>query len=171
MSTSEIVRRYPNFKPSADTLRLFHFLEESEENVIIKYSTLSAIIDRDAQKAGRRYVYAALTMMRNEYSALFGVVPNIGIIRLRNSEKQGVLDNRVRRAQGQVRRGLKEAKTVNLDLLSDAEKRIYNVTLSVFGALNHFASPRVNKRLGSAVDQARQPIELNRLVELFNRKK
>lgn len=167
MSESQVVTRYPSFKPSADALRLFHFLEDAEDGNVIKYSTLTAIIDRDIQKSGRNAMYTALNLMRREHGALFAVVQNVGIVRLRNGEKQGVLDQRVRRIHNQARRGRRDARTVNYVELSDAERTAYNVALSTLGALDHFSGTRTAKKLTERVTEAQKSVSVRDLVSLF----
>jgi hypothetical protein len=168
---AEVIKRLPSFRPSADALRLFQYLDNDEampEGKIAPYSELNVIANRDVQRGGRGILYTALRMCLHESGKLFAVIPKVGYVRLRNEEKLELPKQRIGRIRTQAHRGRREIASINYKELPHPRQIEHNVMLSVLGALEHFSRPRAAKQLMDKATETGKAVPVAQLVELFN---
>ena len=154
---------------SIDTKQLVEFLAKTPVGQIAAYADLSSLVGRNVQGTARSALETARHICEREYNAVFGVVMNVGLKHLTDTEAINTAVpafNHVRRTMRKTARritALKDPETVPDDI------KIRQFTyLSAAGALVHMTQQKQIARLEGKVQKAARELPLAKTLEAFN---
>lgn len=167
MSTNGTAKRHIG-STSIDTRTLVALMVKVPVGESITYQDLSSAIGRNVQGAARSVLESARHICERDYNIVFGVVQNVGLKHLTDTETintgQAGIDHIRRTARKTARRiaSLKDPNSV------PNESKVRQFTyLSVAGALVHMTQQKQITRLEVKVGQAAKELPLAKTLEAF----
>lgn len=161
-----------NNKPSVDAQVLIERLLDMEPGDFISYQELSDLIDKDTQQGkGYRALFRARSILEREEQKVIIPIPNEGVRCLTDEEKVESGRGYIGKAGRAGRKGITRVTCVhNFDQLPNDKKIEHNYVLSVAGAIQHFARPKVRRQVEERIAQGNKVLScdetLNTVLEL-----
>ncbi len=140
---------------------------DTEDYGIVPYSELSALIGFNVQREGYSYLKSAREIVERDTGRLVGVVAGEGVKLLQPEEQVAIGPDTIDRMRRYTTRGIKRVARVQVEKLSEDQKREYHTTSSVLGALHLFTKPRSVAKIGEAVKTASDKLAIGETLKLF----
>lgn len=129
----------PEFRVSADASAIARAMEQLDVGDKLTYAEIEEIVGRDA-KSVRRAIATAARIMLREKRMVFGVIRNIGFVRLNDAEIVGTFDQARHRVRRASERALMRLVCVEYTSLPKDLQVRHNAALSVLGAIAEMSS-------------------------------
>jgi hypothetical protein len=142
---------------------------DAEDYNVIPYSELSAICGFDVQRDGRSYLKSAREIVERDTGRLLAVVPTEGVKLATLEEQTAIAPDVVQRLKRATTKGLKRVARVQMDKLTDEQRRECHTAASVLGAVHLFTKPKSIARIESAVDKAMDKLPIGDTLKLFDK--
>lgn len=139
------------FEESIQRRLLVDRLREIEENEIVTYSALSALIGDDVQEGGRHYLASAREKLAKE-GYVFDAVVNVGVKRLDPIGIVAATDNYLGKSVNAVVRAKRTLHVADYERLPDEEKKRYGIAQLRIGIAQQFSRRKALNRLKGIVD-------------------
>ena len=139
---------------SIESQELFRRLKkavDADDYAVISYGELSKLAGTDVQRDDRCYLDTARRMAERETGRLFGTVAGEGVKLLTPDEQVAQGSDVVARIRRATKRGITRVGRVQVEKLTDDQRKEYSTNASVLGALYHFSRPKSIEKIGTAV--------------------
>lgn len=157
----------PTFTLSADVRAVYDRLVRAKVGDTITYSELSGMVRREIQGKDRYVLASALRKCIGDGVA-FGVVRNVGVTRLTDTEIVKDSDNGLPRIRAVARKYAKRAMCIaDFAALSAEQRTRHNAMVSVYGAIAHLSTEKVAKKIEGKVSTAKQALALADTLAAF----
>lgn len=139
------------FEESMQRRQLVERLRDTQENEILSYSALSALIGEDVQESGRHYLASAREKLARE-GVVFDAVTNVGIKRLDPTGIVAATDVYLGKSVNAVVRANRTLRSADYARLPDADKHRYGIAQLRIGLAQQFSGRKAMNRLRSIVN-------------------
>ena len=154
---------------SIDSRTLYDKLAKIEIDGFIPYTELSEAITRNVQHEARGNLTTARNMARKIHGAVFGVVMNEGLKRLKDEEIVGIGMKSVKSIGRASRRAMNKlicVKDFN-NMPVDVQTK-HNTMLSVLGVMNVMSKPKRINAIEHKVATAQKRLPVSQTLEFFS---
>jgi len=156
---------------SIDTKRLVDRLAEVKPGETISYQEMTSVVGRNVQREARSTLESARYIVLRDHRALFDVVRDEGLRRLRDSEVPQVGAFGAQKIRREARRWRKRITfgVKDFGALPDEAKRTYGVYTSYLGLVEHMSKEKQVKRIEAAFEQdgKGESLPIQRTLEAF----
>jgi hypothetical protein len=156
-----------------DSIALYARLEKvTEEEPLITYKELNAVVVGDTQKERRGCLNTARRMMQREYNILFAPVIGIGLKRMTDRDVVLSKDKHYQKVRRGTQKSIKDLSTIqDFNGLPNGEKTSHLATMSNFKMIQHFLRPKQVKRLEECVSHKQEQLSMVHTIEALTGKK
>ncbi len=166
---SEIVSKKAFPDRSLETQSLVDRFLQLEDDELVTYQELSAIIRKDVQHEGMHHRSTAMRIARNEHLVCLACVNGEGVKRLTPEATAETGKMTIGKVRRESKRGLQRLACVKFDKLSTEKKLQHNISASILGVLRMMGGSGARKKLAnSTTDTAQLPVQ--RTLEQFTKK-
>lgn len=155
---------------SADVSAVEAFLQPRDPGSMVLYKTLSELIGRNVQAAGRYALQRAVKRLLDDEGAVWVAVSGQGVKRLTDSEIVALgpsYSGRIRRA---ARRGVRKLMAVqDFDKLTPAERMRHNALVAGLGAIHEMSKSRNLVKLEQLAGSTQVRLPLAKTLDAFKK--
>ena len=156
---------------SIDSRTIYDRLAKIEIDEFIEYSELSGLVGRDVQQEARGNLTTARNIARRTKGAVFGVVMNEGLKRLKDEEIVGIGMKSVRSIGRASRRAIKKLICVkDFNGMSTDVQTKHNTMLSILGVMNVMARPKKIEAIEGKIATTQKRLSIGKTMEFFSGK-
>ncbi len=134
---------------------------------VYTHQQMNETCGQDVWRKAQHKVVSARRIVERDYGIIFAAVSGVGLKRLNDAEKIGVVAHGTELIHRKTKRLVRKAGTVDLSQLKPAEVQSFNVHVSQLGAIAAFASHKATKTLALAVEQSGHQLPLQKTLEAF----
>lgn len=152
---------------SVDTEIIFKRITDLEIGETATYQELSALIGRPIQGEAYGNLCTARRKAFNERQMVFGTIRNEGIRRLDDAGRLVAGRDQISRSRKAARKARRIVATVDPEKLSEDDRRTYESAVMTSTVLELVTKPSKQKRLESAIREAKARIPVADVLKLF----
>jgi hypothetical protein len=153
---------------SIDVKTVYERLRKAAVGEAIEYSELESLIGRTVRERNAWLLLSARRRLLSQDGILFGVVRNVGVRRLTDSEVVAAGRDELSRIHRAALRGGKKLTSVqDYDGLSKPDQLLHGVTGSALAVLSYLTKEKQLKRIEAAIEKDPRTLPLQKTLAAF----